>query len=151
MPIDSLDTVCDVLRVAKSVLICTHVSPDPDAIGSSFALQRGLAQRGVEALVYLPERLPERVNKLVGNVPIVYQPPAQQFSVVAVVDTASQRRIGPAAELISTRGDTLVNIDHHASNEAWGQVNYIEPQAAASAQIILQVLKMLGVTLERQI
>ena len=146
----SVDELCAHLRSLQSALICTHVSPDPDALGSAGAMQRGLHALGIEAHVYLPDPLPERIGVLLEGVPIVYGVPTRRYAAVVVVDTATRKRVGPQAEEVLAVGDTIINIDHHDSNIGWGTVNYIQSSAAASAEIVYELLTRLLGTIDAQ-
>lgn len=142
--IGSYEEVLASLKDVSSVLVCTHVAPDADALGSAGALAYLLAKSGVDAKVAIGETVPEKLSPLLAKVQVVHEVPKSNVDVVIAVDTATEPRVSmPMAELraISSK---VVNVDHHISNTNWADVNLIVSEAAASAQIVFELLKRGG-------
>lgn len=143
----TFDEVIAAIKQVKTAVVCSHVAPDPDAIGSSAAFQLLLSELGVAASFYLPEPAPERMRSFLEGVAVIHEVPSTQVDALIVLDTASQKRIsGPEEELIAM-ADTVINIDHHPSNIGWGDVNFIRGDAASTSIIVLQLLEALGAPL----
>lgn len=145
----SLTAFCKKLATEKSVVVCCHISPDPDAIGSAAALQLILKASGANACFYLPEVLPGVLSPYLENVSIISEIsdiPAD--AVPVVVDTATKERTF-ADDSFFERFDAgqVYVIDHHASNVGWGTQNFIDATAAASAVIVYEIAKCLNVEL----
>ena len=140
----SVSETAALLKSFNSVIVSAHISPDADAIGSSAGLALGLARLGKKAAVYLYDPVIEKMRPLVGDAPIVNQLPNVSVDAVVVVDTASRRRVGEDGDGLFKLGKTVVNIDHHISNDNWGDHNYIDSAAAASAIIVYELLSELG-------
>lgn len=145
------DDICTQLPQLSSVLVSSHISPDPDAIGSSCALALGLQSLGKEIQLYYADAVPEKLRTLVAEIPITHTIPERSYSAVIVVDTAAKKRVGNEADKLLALGEVSINIDHHVSNDGWASLNYIDPLAAASAQIVLHILLRLGVSLNKRI
>lgn len=127
-------------KIASSpnrIYISSHASPDSDAIGSSFALAKLLIQRGASVEVVLSDPVPHRLVDFVEGIPWSCKVPDEPCDAVIVTDTATRKRVGDIGETLFARSNTLVNIDHHISNNSWGQINFIDPAAAAACEIIL--------------
>lgn len=140
-----LHQLVDELLKCRSVLLSTHVAPDPDAIGSCFALAEGLRRSGIAVQVYLCDALPERMRAFLPE-GISWRgeaPEGETFDAVVVVDTASRVRIGGEVERVYACGPISFNIDHHASNIGWATYNYIDTRAAAAALIVSELLGVL--------
>ncbi len=145
---NALDTIAAELKKLRSALICAHVSPDADAVGSSCGLQRGLASLGIDAVVYLFDAVPQRMLSLVDGVPIVHEVPARRFDGLIVVDTATRARTGSAVDALFSCADKTFNIDHHESNNGWAMFNYIAPHMAAAAVIVEELLRKMQARLD---
>jgi phosphoesterase RecJ-like protein len=130
----------DVLRASQTVAVLTHVRPDGDAIGSQLAMVLALQKLGKTVVAYNEDGLPDTFAFLTGS-EIVTKPPAQpsDFDVLLALDTAAKNRLGTAIQGVGAY-KTLVNIDHHASNPGYGDLNYIDVQAPATGQIIYELL-----------
>jgi bifunctional oligoribonuclease and PAP phosphatase NrnA len=144
------EELCTEVLTLRSALITTHISPDADAIGSSCALALGLNSLKKRAVVYLADPLPRKLKEFTRGVSITNAVPAEQFDGVVVVDNAAKRRIGERAEEVLALGRKTFNVDHHISNERFAELNYIEPQSASSAEIVLKVLKQIGAQISPQ-
>lgn len=126
-------------------LVCTHVSPDPDAIGSAGALCYLLQSLGHQSMLYLPEGLPERFEVLLGDVSVVTEFDASKYTLIVAVDTASAPRLGPLHQELLSSGLPLYNLDHHGSNSLYGTVNFVDAKAAASAVLVYRLFRELQV------
>ena len=80
------------------------------------------------------------------------EPPAEpkDFDVVIAIDTSTWQRVGTAAQRIRNKKH-FVNIDHHISNEKFGEINWVVPEAPASGQIAFDLIKRGGFKLTREI
>lgn len=144
----SLKELAFALRHLKSALVVTHVSPDADAIGSSAALVWMLSRLGAKASLFLSQPAPEKLRVFLTGIPLVYEPLQTEFDALVVVDTAADHRTsGEFAELSRFAGK-VINIDHHVSNTGFGDLNYIDPAAPASAAIIFELSSELGLELD---
>ena len=147
----SQEELLGALAQVRSVLICTHVFPDVDAVGSSCGLLLGLKKLGVEASVWFPKPLPEKFRRLTAAVAISYEAPLRRFDALLGVDTATRARLGAGCLEAGSRADRVFNIDHHISNEDWAELNYVDVEASASAEIVEALLGRLGVELDSRI
>lgn len=134
------------LRRASSVVVCAHVRPDGDAIGSALALTLALRGLGVPAIPTLADdRSPSATYDWLPGFGLYAQasdiePPA----VFVALDTPVIDRLGVAQTLAEQAG-TLVVIDHHMDATEYGAVNVIDRDAAATGQIVWQLLEALEV------
>jgi phosphoesterase RecJ-like protein len=140
---------CEALSAAQSVVLCCHVSPDPDAIGSTAALQLALQGSGKEAVFYLPEAYKGPLNIFLSSARFVSDLKSiSSEATVVVVDTATKERTFADSDFVDSFGSrTVLVLDHHGSNEGWGTINFIQPTAAASAGLVLDVIKNLRLPL----
>lgn len=147
----SVAEVAEKLKSLDSVIVSAHISPDADAIGSSAALALGMQRLGKKAGVYLFDPVIEKMRPLAGSIPVVNSVPQDKVSAVVVVDTASRKRVGEDGEKLFLLGSAVINIDHHISNDNWGDINYIDGRAAASAIIVYEILLELGIKFDSQL
>jgi bifunctional oligoribonuclease and PAP phosphatase NrnA len=131
------------------VLISTHVHPDPDAIGSVLAARDLLLQMGAQPQVILADPFPPRMQWLPGADSIVTLPSGDNgapFSVAFIVDAANQSRIGDVEKLLLP-GATVINCDHHISNDHFGALSFVDVAYAATAELLYDLCLALGLTL----
>ena len=125
-------------------LIATHVDPDGDALGSAFALCFGLRGIGKAASVYMKDDVPYRYSFLPRPDMILREIPKAGYDVVIVVDCGDLARVGQGHELLRALG-YLISVDHHDTNDAFGQINILDQRASSSAEILYLILKALDV------
>lgn len=130
-------------RRAQSVVVCGHVRPDGDAVGSVLALTLALRDNGIAAVPTLADDgidAPSTYDWLPGYGLYV---PASQLEVPDVfvaLDTPSMARLGAAQEL-ATKAATLLVMDHHPDATKYGHISVLDPSAAAAGQLVWQLIK----------
>jgi phosphoesterase RecJ-like protein len=138
---------------AEQTVISCHLHPDGDALGSALALHRALANAGRRVVVSFSE--PFQVAPQYRFLPGVDQltPPGRvphAADLFVCFDTGSLDRLGSLVKAFQGAQRTVV-IDHHASNTRFGDVNLIDPVAPASAVLCRELLRRLGLPLDREI
>lgn len=133
------------LAAARHVAVVSHERPDGDAVGSLLALSLALRRVGKRAEAVLPDGLPARFRFLPGASGIVRQP-AAGAELLVTVDCSTVDRMALPGGL-----EVGINIDHHPTNTRFAQVNLIDPQAAATAEILFDLLPALGLPLDADI
>ncbi|MCC6954981.1 MAG: DHH family phosphoesterase [Deltaproteobacteria bacterium] len=141
---DRLEPILAELKRAESVLISSHIAPDPDAVGSSCGLALGLRALGIPAEVYLHDGVPRRMLGLTEAIDVYSSElPEEKFSVVVAIDCATKRRLGPHHDALFALAPVTINIDHHVSNERYGKMNYIDSKTASASELTLRILRAL--------
>jgi phosphoesterase RecJ-like protein len=127
-------------------LLLGHVHPDADVLGTLLALALALDERGWRVtaggphpapglLAFLPgvERY-RRLDRLLGP-----------FDVTVLTDCPNPVRTEGLIDQARRASTTIVNIDHHPDNRRYGDVNWVEPGAAATGEMVYDLLVALGV------
>ncbi|HVF03882.1 MAG TPA: bifunctional oligoribonuclease/PAP phosphatase NrnA [Frankiaceae bacterium] len=148
------DTAVGLLNAADEVALACHIGPDGDALGSTLALGlglRALGKRVVASWGSEPFAVPAQLAFLPGLdllVPPAEFPAAPQ--VLVTFDTGSVDRLGTLAANAAQAG-ALVVVDHHVTNTAFGTVNLLDTDAAATVLLVDELLRRLGVPLTADI
>ncbi len=137
-----------VLKEARRVAVATHVSPDADAISSAIGLVQILRRLGKTAEAFCDDDLPTRLKAL-PHAEEIARVARGSFDLLVSLDASDPGRLGKAfAEL---QGVPLLNIDHHVTNTHFGTINWIDPSAVATAEMVLWLAEDLGVTLDAEL
>jgi phosphoesterase RecJ-like protein len=148
---DALTRAADVIARAPQVALACHVSPDGDALGSMLALHHVLRAAGRDSVASYSEPfvVAPHYRELPG---LELLTPPDRFPAEPVVmvtfDSGSLARLGDLERNAKSAHD-LVVIDHHVSNEQYGTVNVIDPDAAASGVLVRRLVARLGLPLTR--
>ncbi|MDP2233139.1 MAG: DHH family phosphoesterase [Actinomycetota bacterium] len=134
------------LRHAASVAVCAHVRPDGDAMGSVLAFTLALRAAGVPAVPVLADDgpPPRTYAFLPGYALLTLASELEQPEVFVALDTPSFARLG-VAEDMARQAETLIVFDHHPDNQEFGDVNVVDPGAAATAQMVWRFLEVMDV------
>jgi len=140
----NFDIISNALRDARTVGVASHIRPDADALGSTIAFALWLRDCGKEVTAYNEEGSTSKFHYLPCH-EIVSLPPAtpQKFDVFVALDTSVKNRLGTVNKAIAP-GTTILNIDHHISNENYGDLNFIDASAPATGQILLEFFQHVG-------
>ena len=142
----SLNEAAEFLRARDYFVILSHVFPDGDTLGCSTALCSGLQKIGKHAMIRCSDKIGPKYRYLFDGVQ------SEQFEpkTVVSVDIADTTLLGEP--LLSLYGDKVdLCIDHHPSNTGFAARNYVDPRAAATCEIIFDLLGLLGVALDKSI
>ncbi len=139
------DKIGAVLRERKSFVLISHVRPDGDAIGSQLALGYSLMAAGKSVRLINEDGLPDNLAFMAGSEKIE-TPPADPLDVEVAIalDTATKPRLGENALRAASKAEIWLNIDHHKSNPAYGDLNLIDSTSPATGQILYQLITRLG-------
>lgn len=135
-----------VLNASELVLLC-HVDPDGDAIGSLLGLGLALKAAGRQVSMVSPDGVPASYAFLPGAEEVERTvEKLRDTTVVIVLDCGDLERLGALREKVAGH-PLLLNIDHHPTNRGFGRYNLVDPQAAATAELVLLLLDHLQLPL----
>ncbi len=144
----------DILRLigsAKHVLLCTHLAPDGDALGSMLALASLVTRLGKQTtmvchdpvpgyLLFLPEQDKIRLPAQIGDEP---------FDLAISVDASDAERLGDSYALFS-KCPVTIQMDHHQTNTRFAQHNLVLEQLPASGSVVFRLFEAAELSLTKQ-
>ncbi|MBS3908938.1 MAG: bifunctional oligoribonuclease/PAP phosphatase NrnA [Actinobacteria bacterium] len=144
-----LADAAEALENASSIIITTHIQPDGDALGSILAIGRHLRQAGKRVCVTWGEeiRIPAHYRWMPGVEEIVEYGACIEADLLLTLDCANEQRLGFIAEKLPLF-KTVVNIDHHIDNSAFGTLNVLDFEASASCEIVYDLLMAKGAAID---
>lgn len=146
----NLHETARLIRNAEKIAITAHTSPDPDALGSVLALGKSLQTLGKSVTMVIDDNISESLM-FMPNIEEILRPEMldnQRFDLLIVLDASDIDRIGEVATLTNA---PILNIDHHISNREFADYLWLDVNAAATAELIYQLLKELKVELDLNI
>ena len=136
------------LNSANGIVLITHKNPDSDGIGSQIALFHALIRMGKQAWMHNLDLVPRICTYLNGS---ELATSGDRFEYLNEVDTiisvdcGAKSRLGMPDTFFA--GKTLINIDHHASNQGFGEVNVVDASYCATGAMIYDLLSFLEMKL----
>ncbi len=138
--------IIQMIEEHKSILIMAHVKPDGDAIGSSFALAKGLAKLGKNIRILSKDRIPYDVKFLDDKGFFHNQVDEFEYSLVLALDSSDPGRLEDRIEVLTK---PIINIDHHKTNTLYGDVNWVDDTASATGELVYELLVALCIEIDR--
>ncbi|MCX7661948.1 MAG: bifunctional oligoribonuclease/PAP phosphatase NrnA [Candidatus Omnitrophica bacterium] len=145
----SISKVVKKIKKFNSFLITTHITPDPDALGSAFGLWYLLKKLNKKAEIVIVDPIPKNYLFLLKDLDLKVHCrfPLDNFECLIAVDASDLERLGKIKE---TPADIfIINIDHHISNRNFGHINWVEPKSSSCCEMIYKLYRRLNVVLDR--
>lgn len=139
----------------SKILVTAHVSPDGDSIGSMVAFSHGIKEIlgvGSEVDYILQDKLPTNLRFLNKDNFIKEYNPAltyKDYDLVIFLDCGSRDRPGKIRNLI-TEETLIVNIDHHQSNDEYGNFNLVDVRASSTCEVLFGFFKELEIKITKE-
>jgi bifunctional oligoribonuclease and PAP phosphatase NrnA len=122
---------------AGRALMLGHVHPDADVLGTLLALGLALEARGWTAAYGGPHPPPESLAFLPGIERYqVLSRVEGRFDVAVLTDCPNPARTEGLIEAARRSARVIVNVDHHPDNRRYGDVNWVDPTAAATGEMV---------------
>lgn len=139
------------IEPAQRIALLAHEHPDGDCIGSALGLAHILRQLGKHCVPVCADPAPKTLAFLPGIDTLQNTLGDEQFDLVIALDAGELGRFGPLYDRHRAFLDraTIINIDHHVSSRGCGQVNIIDPIAAATAELLVLFQQQAHLPLER--
>ena len=137
-----LDQVLNEIERRRSFILTSHARPDGDAVGSALACAQILRTMGKQANVVLSDGVPAIYEPLPFTDTVLRdtaQAPGAEAAIILECDSVARTR------LTGLENHYLINIDHHATARPFANVNWIDPNACATAEMIFRLAREAGV------
>ena len=140
----TLSQIANFILEGKKIGITYHVSPDGDAVGSVLALLNALRSLNKECYVISKDSVSDNLKYLKGSDEITgdITEAKDETDIIVVLDCGNLDRVSANLEEFTGK---IINIDHHLSNDKYGDINYIDSKAAATAEIIFELVNIMGI------
>jgi phosphoesterase RecJ-like protein len=148
MGMDQVEQVLHHIEQRRHFVLTSHTRPDGDAIGSVLALAGILRKMGKSAEVVLSDHVPVIYKPLPFSDTIIHATRVNgKYEAAVILECDSVQR----TRLQGLEQQFLISIDHHATSKPFAHVNWIDPSACATAEMIYRLAINAGVTITPEI
>jgi len=144
---EALSQIKEIIQKSRTFFIAGHIKPDGDTVGSALALSSLLKRMGKKPEIYSRETVPEYFSFLDGAKKIqVTDKVCKEYDCAIILECVNTERMG---DIISfDQASFIINIDHHIHFNNFGTVNYVDPTASSSAELVYNIFKYfdIGIT-----
>ena len=128
-----------------SALMLGHVHPDGDVLGTLLGLGLSLEAAGWSVTCAGPHPIPDVLAFLPGAARWqTWSAPPRAFDVIVLTDCPNPARTEGLLDAARTASSHVLNIDHHPDNRRYGTMNWIDPAAAATGEMVFDLIRALG-------
>ncbi|MBL7071249.1 MAG: bifunctional oligoribonuclease/PAP phosphatase NrnA [Candidatus Omnitrophica bacterium] len=148
-----LKKVSGAIRKYNNYVITSHIDTEGDALGSEMAVFHLVKQLGKEAVIANTDEVPDRYKFLKGWDKMVVGDDKRKLKGhdnIIVVDCPTIERCGAIGPVIE-RSKVKIVIDHHVSNERYGDFNWVDPDASSCGEMIFNLYREMGLNINEDI
>lgn len=132
----SLKEIVKKIKKFDRIIIHGHIRPDGDCVGSQFGLQRLILDNFPDKEVYVDGDVCEYCSFL--GEPTRVPDELYEGALSIVVDCGDKDRI---SDQRYSKGAFVIKIDHHVPDTQYGDLYYVEEEAASCTQIIVDLAR----------
>lgn len=145
-----LSKIAEEISQSTTIGISYHTSPDGDSLGSALALLLALKKLNKDAYILSKETPPKDFGflPLIREITSESSLPSTATDLIIILDCGNKDRIN--ANLNNYKGK-IINIDHHVTNEFYGDINHVDTSAAAVGEIVFDVINCLNIEITQDI
>jgi phosphoesterase RecJ-like protein len=136
--------IVDAIQLHETFCIVGHIRPDGDCIGSQIGLGLALKNAGKKVICWNEDSLPDKLAFMDPSGRLLQTPrTGRAFDCVIATDCASFERLGQVGSCIGRR-KLFINIDHHASNTRYADLNWVSPKEPSTGELVVRLLEAGG-------
>lgn len=137
------------LNEASSIALISHLDPDGDNLGSLTALSKSLLNLGKKVYPIEFDKIPENL-KFLPNLDLLSENTDINIDMIICLDCANYERLGNIDELFN-KARYRINIDHHQSNEFYGDVNIVKKGYSSTCELVFDVITEANLPIDEEI
>lgn len=149
--IDNLKQAIDRIKKSKRICLVSHINPDGDSIGSLLGLGIALSQfKDKKISLAKIDTIPKRYRFLPGIDSMKKIDENEVFDLVITLDCSDLDRLGHS-KYIPDNSNFVINIDHHKSNDYFGDINIVKPNVSSTGEVIYYLLEKMKLNIDKEI
>lgn len=137
------------LNEASSIALISHLDPDGDNLGSLTALSKSLLNLGKKVYPIEFDKIPENL-KFLPNLDLLSDNTDINIDMIICLDCANYKRLGQIDELFN-KSKFRINIDHHQSNEFYGDVNIVKKGYSSTCELVFDLINEINLPIDKEI
>ena len=142
----SVKETADILKATDNFVLTAHINSDGDAIGAVLALGIALEKAGKNVHLLIDDEVEQQYAFLPGIEKIKTPKDIIKTDMIVILDASELERIGRVAEYVDFT--CILNIDHHVSNSGFCDFRLLDVKAAATCEIIFELLNAMSLTID---
>lgn len=141
---NSLDTIIKYIHGSNDFVVTSHVNPDGDNIGSTLSIYYFLKKINKNVYYVINDDMPLNMRFLIKDINIINSSEFKEMDIekytLITLDCGDKDRICVDDD-IKDNCIKLINIDHHGSNDFYGDLNYVVAEASSTCELVYNLLR----------
>ena len=146
---NDVNEIFNLINNSYKICIAGHKAPDGDCIGSVMALYHFLKPFNKDVTVCIDGAVPFNYKAFVDENIIAKDYDNEEFDLLFVLDSSDEKRLGKFENILKNAKKTVV-IDHHKTNEGFGDINIIETEMSSTGELLYDILKTSNMHISRE-
>lgn len=144
----SAKAIKKIIKKFDTFFISAHINPEGDSVGSQIALASLLKRLGKKVMIVNESPVPHILRFMNGVDGILKELPRNvDFQAAVILDCPDMSRLGKTSEYV-TKDKVVINIDHHISNENFGQYNWVDAKTSSAGEMVFELFKEFKLKIE---
>ena len=146
-----MEQILQHIKTSRRILVASHAEPDGDCLGSLVALGLALSKLDKTITMFNQSPIPAVYRFLPGVERIQGQiKEAADYDLAIILDCGDIIRVGDDNAIVN-QIPVVINIDHHISNTGFGDLQLIDTDACATAEIVYRLIDALEIPFDKEI
>ena len=145
-----LEKCINTIKNSENIFLASHVHPDGDNVGSLLALGMALKKLNKKINIIKVDDIPKDYLFLPNSNLFVEPNLKEPIDLFISLDSSDLDRLGIGKEM-ALKANKIINIDHHITNNNFGDINIVDPLASATGELIYSLIKKLDVEIDQNI
>ena len=141
---NNIDTILKYIHGSDDFIVTSHVNPDGDNIGSTLSIYYFLKKLNKNVYYVMNDDMPLNMHFLINNINIISSVKFKELDIenytLIALDCGDKKRICVDDD-IKDNCKQLINIDHHASNDFYGNLNYVLAEASSTSELVYNLIR----------
>jgi phosphoesterase RecJ-like protein len=139
----------DLIKSSKKIFLTTHEGTDGDDLGSALAMYWFLAKLGKKIRITIKDGVPDNLSFLPGSEEVNSELKEIDSDLIITFGCNKIDRTG--WRILSHTKVPLINFDHHPDNANFAEVNIVDPQTSAVAELVYYFLTFADAEISKEI
>ena len=140
---NNIDTILEYIHGSDDFIVTSHVNPDGDNIGSTLSVYYFLKKINKRVYYVMDDIMPLNMQFLIKDINIINSKEFKDINIekynLITLDCGDKNRIC-IDEDIKCNCIKIINIDHHGSNDFYGDLNYVVPEASSTSELVYNLI-----------